>query len=149
MDTSSLIIAASTMTDDDPMSPEPNHEVMRAILIAVTVVGHLLFGIISIMCITAAGHGGMWIPEWYLDSEGKRGDRAALVGWWTIVALLWPVIWPTILIRKITTSARKFLRKTRGKHVENEDDGGENGVYREGRAGPHQMGPLHQEQNER
>lgn len=131
MDTSSLINTASTMMEDDPTSPEPNHEVMRAILVAVTVVGYLLFGIISIMCITTAGHGGMWIPEWYLDSEGKRGDRAALVGWWTTVALCWPMIWPTILIRKLATSVRKFLGKKRGKQLEREDDGGEKGVWRE------------------
>ncbi|KAH0492919.1 hypothetical protein TgHK011_007846 [Trichoderma gracile] len=70
------------------------------VLIPVSIAGWLLFGMICILCINGRGKAGRWIPEWYLDSEGTRRDRALVVGWWVVVIVLWPVILPVLVVRK-------------------------------------------------
>lgn len=70
------------------------------VLIPVSIAGWLLFGVICILCINGRGKAGRWIPEWYLDSEGTRRDRALVVGWWVVVIVLWPVILPVLVVRK-------------------------------------------------
>ncbi|TFB07382.1 hypothetical protein CCMA1212_000429 [Trichoderma ghanense] len=69
------------------------------VLIPVSIAGWLLFGVICILCINGRrGKAGRWIPEWYLDSEGTRRDRALVVGWWAAVIVLWPVILPMLVV---------------------------------------------------
>lgn len=60
------------------------------------------------------------MPEWYLDSEGKRSDKALVGVWWLAVMVLWPVILPILLLGKLGKKVRKVVRKMRRREV---DDG--------------------------
>lgn len=78
--------------------------------------GWLLFGASCILCINGKGRAGRWVPEWYLDSEGKRADKALVGMWWLAVMVLWPVILPALLVGKLVKKVRKVVRKmSRGK----------------------------------
>ncbi|KAL6875265.1 hypothetical protein J3F83DRAFT_730556 [Trichoderma novae-zelandiae] len=79
------------------------------VLIPVSIAGWLLSGVICILCINGRGKAGRWIPEWYLDSEGTRGDRALVVLWWAAVMVLWPVILPVLLVRKVARVVRGWV----------------------------------------
>lgn len=79
------------------------------VLIPISIAGWLLFGVICILCINGRGRLGRWIPEWYLDSEGTRRDKALVVLWWLAVMVLWPVILPVLLVRKVVRVARRWM----------------------------------------
>ncbi|KAL6893059.1 hypothetical protein HDV57DRAFT_513296 [Trichoderma longibrachiatum] len=105
---------------EDGLSSEGTPYDPRAIvrvLIPVSIAGWLLSGVICILCINGRGKAGRWIPEWYLDSEGTRRDRALVVGWWAAVMLLWPVILPVLAGRWVVGVVRGwvgFLRESGG-----------------------------------
>lgn len=116
--------------DFDSLTPSPS--TLTEILVLVTVFGWLLFGIISILCINGRGRAGRWVPEWYLDSNGTKRDRAAVVGWWATVVLFWPVIWPVVVVRKLGGCLGKAWRTVRGR-MERIGEDGEERVWKEGR----------------
>lgn len=95
------------------------------ILIPISVAGWLLFGASCILCINGRGRAGRWVPEWYLDSEGRRWDKALVGMWWAAVMVLWPVILPVLLAKKVVVWARKTARKMRARRGEEGSDGSE------------------------
>ncbi|KAJ6439730.1 conserved leucine-rich repeat protein [Purpureocillium lavendulum] len=90
------------------------HDGILKVLIPVSAVGWLLFGVICILCINGQGRAGRWVPEWYLDSDGTRRDKLAVGTWWLAILLMWPVILPLVgargLIHKARTCAEKWDR---------------------------------------
>ncbi|KAF7559123.1 hypothetical protein G7046_g5019 [Stylonectria norvegica] len=99
--------------DYDSNMPDPH--TLTKVLVLVTVFGWLVFGIICILCINGRGRAGRWVPEWYLDSEGRPADKAAVVTWWVAVVMLWPAILPVLMVRKIGWRVLNLLAKTTGK----------------------------------
>ncbi|OAA70628.1 hypothetical protein ISF_02602 [Cordyceps fumosorosea ARSEF 2679] len=81
------------------------------VLIPVSAVGWVLFGAGCILAINGKGRAGRWVPEWYLDSDGTRRDRALVAAWWLAVLLLWPVILPALLLGKVVRGVRRALDK--------------------------------------
>ncbi|KAL7918026.1 hypothetical protein ACQKWADRAFT_305224 [Trichoderma austrokoningii] len=80
------------------------------VLIPISIAGWLLFGVICILCINGRGKLGRWIPEWYLDSEGTRCDKAMVGLWWVAVIVFWPVILPVLFVRKVVCFLRRLVR---------------------------------------
>jgi hypothetical protein len=108
-------------------SPNKAHEISgegtpydpRAIvrvLIPISIAGWLLFGVICILCINGRGKLGRWIPEWYLDSEGTRWDKAMVVLWWIAVMVFWPLILPVLFVRKVVCLVKRWA--ARGKEAQ-------------------------------
>ena len=85
-----------------------DHMAIVKVLVPVSVFGWLVFGVICILCINGKGRAGRWIPEWYLDSDGTRWDKAAVGAWWLIVVIGWPVILPAIALSSVS---RRLLGK--------------------------------------
>ncbi|KAL7962212.1 hypothetical protein V8C34DRAFT_271109 [Trichoderma compactum] len=79
------------------------------VLIPISIAGWLLFGVICILCINGKGKLGRWVPKWYLDSQGTVRDRALVMLWWIAVMVLWPVILPVLLLRKVVRVFKHFL----------------------------------------
>ncbi|EHK44023.1 hypothetical protein TRIATDRAFT_79208 [Trichoderma atroviride IMI 206040] len=78
------------------------------VLIPISIAGWLLFGVICILCINGRGKLGRWIPEWYLDSEGTRGDKAMVVLWWVVVVVFWPLILPVLFVRGVVCLVKRW-----------------------------------------
>lgn len=102
-------VLSSNITPYDPRA------IVR-ILILISIAGWLLFGVICILCINGRGKLGRWIPEWYLDSEGTRWDKAIVVLWWVIVMVFWPLILPVLFVRKMVCLVKRWA--TRGREVQ-------------------------------
>ncbi|KAG6007135.1 hypothetical protein E4U21_006319 [Claviceps maximensis] len=64
-----------------------NPDNIGKVLISMSILGWLAFGTICLLCINGHGRAGRWIPEWYLDSEGTRWDKVAVVAWWLAVVV--------------------------------------------------------------
>ncbi|KAL7910848.1 hypothetical protein GGI35DRAFT_445770 [Trichoderma velutinum] len=79
------------------------------VLIPISIVGWLLFGVICILCINGKGKLGRWVPKWYLDSQGTMRDKALVMLWWIAVMVLWPVILPVLLLRKVIRVMKRCL----------------------------------------
>ncbi|EHK23619.1 uncharacterized protein TRIVIDRAFT_199974 [Trichoderma virens Gv29-8] len=79
------------------------------VLIPISIAGWLLFGVICILCINGKGKLGRWVPEWYLDSQGTKRDKAVVVLWWVAVMVLWPVILPVLLVRKVIRVTKRWI----------------------------------------
>ncbi|KAL7951571.1 hypothetical protein V8C42DRAFT_304488 [Trichoderma barbatum] len=95
-----------------PVSGEGTPYDPRAIvrvLIPISIAGWLLFGVICILCINGKGKLGRWVPEWYLDSKGTKRDKAMVVLWWVVVMLLWPMILPVLLVRKVIRLVKRRI----------------------------------------
>ncbi|KAL7970295.1 hypothetical protein HDV63DRAFT_375218 [Trichoderma sp. SZMC 28014] len=86
------------------------------ILIPISIAGWLLFGVICILCINGRGKLGRWIPEWYLDSEGTRWDKAMVVLWWVVVMVFWPLILPVLFVTRVVRLVKRWT--TGGKEVQ-------------------------------
>lgn len=97
---------------EDPPTPYDYSHIIK-VLIPVSIVGWILFGIICILCINGKGRAGYWVPEWYLDSAGARRDKIGVVLWWAGVILLWPGILPALAISKTTAKIGKKLAERR------------------------------------
>ncbi|CAM1502410.1 Fc.00g043940.m01.CDS01 [Cosmosporella sp. VM-42] len=91
---------AITPGDHDFNSPSPDQDSLTSILVSVTVIGWLVFGIIIVICTNSRGRAGCWVPEWYLDCQGTRKDKAAVAAWWIVITLFWPVLGPVLAARK-------------------------------------------------
>lgn len=95
-----------------------HHNIVK-VLIPISVFGWILFGGICILCINGHGRAGRWVPEWYLDSEGTRWDKAAVGAWWLAVIFGWPLILPGIVVGatskriKACFAERKLEKKRR------------------------------------
>ncbi|PNP60433.1 hypothetical protein THARTR1_00457 [Trichoderma harzianum] len=94
-------------TDGEETGYEPR-AIMR-VLIPISIAGWLLFGVICILCINGKGKLGRWVPEWYLDSQGTVRDKALVMLWWITVMVLWPVILPVLLLRKVIRVLKRCL----------------------------------------
>lgn len=116
--------AALVNTPADYLSRSPSEAGLGTfrILIPVTVVGWLLFGASCILCINERGRAGHWVPEWYLDTEGAPRDRALVAAWWLAVLLLWPVILPVLLARKLVCQVGKKVAKMQRKRKQQSDE---------------------------
>ncbi|KAL7938760.1 hypothetical protein V8C35DRAFT_275991 [Trichoderma chlorosporum] len=79
------------------------------VLIPISIAGWLLFGVICILCINGKGKLGRWVPEWYLDSQGTVRDKALVMLWWAAVMVLWPVILPVLLVRKVVMAVKRCI----------------------------------------
>lgn len=79
------------------------------VLIPISIAGWLLFSVICILCINGKGKLGRWVPEWYLDSQATKRDKALVMLWWIAVMVLWPVILPVLLLRKVVRVVKHFL----------------------------------------
>lgn len=90
------------------------------VLIPISVAGWLLFGASCILCINGKGRAGRWVPEWYLDSGGKRRDMAMVGAWWLAVMLLWPIILPVLLVGKLVKSAKRAACKRKKRQDDEE-----------------------------
>ncbi|KAF4945898.1 hypothetical protein FSARC_14326 [Fusarium sarcochroum] len=103
--TSPFIEALSLMPRDEPIHDNVLEDVMLdsnttlKIGVAVTVVGWLIFGLISCLTINSGGKAGRFVPEWYIKSNKKGSDKLAVTGWWIGILLFWPIIWMVYLIR--------------------------------------------------
>lgn len=86
------------------------------VLIPISIAGWLLFGVVCILCINGQGRLGRWIPEWYLDSEGTRWDKAMVVLWWVAVMVFWPLILPVLFVRKGVCLVKRWT--TRGREAQ-------------------------------
>ncbi|XWW98465.1 hypothetical protein V2A60_006465 [Cordyceps javanica] len=96
---------------NDFNSPDPSGLGPLRVLIPVTAAAWVLFGAGCILCINGKGRAGRWVPEWYLDSDGTRRDKASVAAWWLAVLLLWPVILPALLVGKVARAARGLAAK--------------------------------------
>ncbi|OAA50702.1 hypothetical protein NOR_01152 [Metarhizium rileyi] len=83
------------------------HNIVK-VLIPISVVGWILFGAICILCINGHGRAGRWIPEWYLDSDGSRWDKAAVGAWWLAVIFGWPLILPGVVVGHLSRKLRTW-----------------------------------------
>ncbi|KAF1729634.1 hypothetical protein CRV24_010172 [Beauveria bassiana] len=83
------------------------------LLVPISVAAWVLVGSGCILCINGGKGraGGYWVPKWYLDAEGTRRDKALVVAWWLAVLLLWPVILPALLLRKMARVVMKQVGK--------------------------------------
>ncbi|QYS96004.1 hypothetical protein H0G86_003268 [Trichoderma simmonsii] len=95
------------MIDGEGTAFEPK-AIMR-VLIPISIAGWLLFGVICILCINGKGKLGRWVPKWYLDSQATKRDKALVMLWWIAVMVLWPVILPVLLLRKVIRVVKHFL----------------------------------------
>lgn len=86
------------------------------VLIPISIAGWLLFGVICILCINGRGKLGRWIPEWYLDSDGTRRDKAMVVMWWMAVMVFWPLILPVLFVTKVVCAVKRWT--TKGKEAQ-------------------------------
>ncbi|KHO01591.1 uncharacterized protein MAM_00592 [Metarhizium album ARSEF 1941] len=84
-----------------------HHNIIR-VLIPISVAGWILFGAICILCINGHGRAGRWVPEWYLDSEGTRWDKAAVGAWWLVVLFGWPVILPGVVVGRLSRKLKRL-----------------------------------------
>ncbi|KAM0421080.1 hypothetical protein ACHAPT_011151 [Fusarium lateritium] len=82
-------------------SHSPDAPTITKIVITASVCGWFVFGIISILVINSNGRAGRWVPEWYLDSRGRKKHKLAVLGWWIFIVLFWPLIWIGYTVRKI------------------------------------------------
>ncbi|KJK85621.1 hypothetical protein H633G_10536 [Metarhizium anisopliae BRIP 53284] len=98
-----------------------HHNIVK-VLIPISVVGWLLFGAICILCINGRGRAGRWIPEWYLDSEGKRWDKAAVGAWWLAVLFGWPLILPGVVVGCLSRKLRMWRAEKRLKTQKSEKE---------------------------
>ncbi|KAG8424010.1 hypothetical protein J3458_000850 [Metarhizium acridum] len=89
-----------------------HHNIVK-VLIPISVVGWMLFGAICILCINGRGRAGRWIPEWYLDSEGKRWDKAAVGAWWLAVLFGWPLILPGVVVGSLSRKLKMWRAEKR------------------------------------
>ncbi|ODA81593.1 hypothetical protein RJ55_00093 [Drechmeria coniospora] len=93
------------------------------VLIPVSVLGWFTFGVICILCLNGRGRAGRWVPEWYLDSDRARKYKLAVVAWWLVVLVMWPVILPLLGARKFGQKVEKTLaekRRHRAQLLEND-----------------------------
>lgn len=100
------------------------------VLIPISVAGWVLFGASCILCINGKGRAGRWVPEWYLDSDGRQRDKALVVAWWAAVMVLWPVILPVLLVRKLVVRGKKTVKKMRRRREERGGDVEKGGLRR-------------------
>jgi hypothetical protein len=103
------------MADTDLSSTEQDpYTAAVRVLAPITALGWLFFGMICVLSINGRGRAGRWVPEWYLDTLGTRRDRAWLVAWWVVVLVLWPVILPMVLGKRVIGWARASCGGERG-----------------------------------
>ncbi|OAR01832.1 hypothetical protein LLEC1_06973 [Akanthomyces lecanii] len=116
--------AAAVNTNADYLSDSPSEDGLGTfrILIPITVVGWVLFGASCILCINGKGRAGHWVPKWYLDSEGTPRDRALVAAWWLAVLLLWPVILPALLARKLVRAVGKKVAKMQRRRKQGDEE---------------------------
>ncbi|KAM3528375.1 hypothetical protein MY4038_005913 [Beauveria bassiana] len=89
------------------------------LLVPISVAAWVLVGSGCILCINGGkGRAGYWVPKWYLDAEGTRRDKALVVAWWLAVLLLWPVILPALLLRKMARVVMKQVGKVQTRRRE-------------------------------
>ncbi|KAM0669495.1 hypothetical protein ACQRIT_004618 [Beauveria bassiana] len=89
------------------------------LLVPISVAAWVLVGSGCILCINGGkGRAGYWVPKWYLDAEGTRRDKALVVAWWLAVLLLWPVILPALLLRKMARVVMKKVGKVQTRRRE-------------------------------
>lgn len=75
------------------------HETM-AILIPITVLGWLLFGVICMLCVNKLSRGsGWWTPGWYRNGEKRHCKHTKLALWWIGFMLFWPLILPFLFVK--------------------------------------------------
>ncbi|KAM3509518.1 hypothetical protein MY11210_006289 [Beauveria gryllotalpidicola] len=115
--TPTLVFSARDASRRDSLGPSPDHidspDAALRLLVPVSAAAWVLVGGACILCINGKGRAGRWVPKWYLDSEGTRRDKALVAAWWLGVLLLWPVILPVLLLRKIARVVRKQVARRR------------------------------------
>ena len=93
------LIPRDTSANDNPLkSVNPSPDTTLKIVASVWVVGWLVFGLISVISLNSRGQAGYWIPDWYLDTDGKKRAKLSVTTWWACVLLFWPIIWIIYLV---------------------------------------------------
>ncbi|KAJ4254468.1 hypothetical protein NW762_010067 [Fusarium torreyae] len=85
---------------------------------AVTVVGYLVFGLMSAMFINGRAQGGRWAPEWYRESNKAGYENLGLALWWIGILFFWPLVWISYLIFAAAKNFGKFIIYCKVKRAE-------------------------------
>lgn len=105
-----LIVTPADMDSSiGPFAPNDTHPNTPIVVITVSVVGYLIFGLI--VAVFFNGDAFSFLPQWYKRSQRSLPDKVAVVLWYLGIMIFWALIVPLYLIRMLMGWAGELRRQ--------------------------------------